>query len=47
MSWFWLLRPWSYAATLVPFLLGAGSARPQKLGDGWNFAPACSVGAKL
>ena len=24
MSWFWLLRPWSYAATLVPFLLGAG-----------------------
>lgn len=24
MSWFWLLRPWSYAATLVPFLLAAG-----------------------
>lgn len=24
MSWFWLFRPWSYAATLVPFLLAAG-----------------------
>ena len=36
-AWFLLFRPWSFTATLVPFLLGAALAAPRSAGVRWTY----------
>ena len=36
-AWFLLFRPWSYVATLIPFLLAAGISRMRGESGHWGY----------